>query len=506
MSLEQSQDADSVQVKNRHYDNLAGVICGTLAAAGLTFLPLAFRDASNSDKSISITWGLIIAAATAGYSEYAKRTEKIYSVHEKANAKLLATHLGMRLNLAERLAKVEHLEQQSFVVENLPAYKHQRYVAELQLEGLVLSTNQDPNVPQLPQSPGRTLQVQQALPVFRGDVANLIDTSWMGHDLWFSSGAVIGDEGSGKSAFLAMWALNILAICPDVDLKIHTIHHDSDEEPWFPNMPKDVEDSFFIRDPDEMYADMENVLAELSRREKTKDRQSAPIVRITDEFQSLGTSDMLGEQRLKKYIEAMIQIKNRGRKYARKINGKDTGVRLIAGLHSIKKGMTGLDASFLNKTVVCLGSALKDPTAMYPADFIVKDLIAGQEILKSQLISAKLMNPADKTKDSARPAVIRIDGGSPMVVALPKPDLRAIQYEVVEADRVTLTPDQEVPLPNPDRPEWLEGLVGFARMNRRLPTNEEVFRYMLEKTGKSTPDELVGKIIAMIDRVLKGES
>jgi hypothetical protein len=415
-------------VRKTHRNNLFVIGVTQFAAWSFILSPVFFKDLSKSLKGCYFALGLFASISQVVMANHSKKTAALAREYSKYEMQGVANALTTAKNLDAKIDGIAAQESLVEIVEGLPAYKRQRYEAEFKLFGLLQPTQQSgPNQTQSA-AVSNTIQVKKHLPVFDSKTEKLLDTSWMNHQFFFKSTIVVGDEGTGKTNLLAFMAANIIAICPQVDLRIHNLHYDP-EEPWFPGMPRDVEESLFITTPQECLEDLLNVKAELRRRELEKDRTSPPIIRISDEFQ--GLADELGPEDWKEYVNAIIQIKNRGRKYAFKINGQDTGCRMLLGCHSMKTKMTGLDSSFFaGANVICLGQTILDSNTPFPQDFDIKQLAKDLQMCKATLLQMGLMNKENEKLDRARPAVMRLGNGAPGVKVMPKPDLSTINYAV----------------------------------------------------------------------------
>ncbi|MGL5925502.1 hypothetical protein [Chroococcidiopsis sp.] len=490
------------EIRRQHSNNLTVLASTCVLSAVMTFTMLSGRSQSNSFKGMSILFSMFVSGAGLVVAEKSKKVEAFNTSEDILESTAQSYVLGTEATIQKMLAETNAKEQQAWIVESLPEYKQARYVQEYQLQGLVMPL-QDRSLPQVAQA-GQiqsTIEVRPQLPTFNAKTAQMVDTSWMGHAFFFDSGVVTGNKGSGKSQLLALIAANILAIAPDVDLKIHNLHYDPTEFKWFPNMPDDVERSFFIKNADEMYQDILNVEAEMNRRVDEEDFNGRPVFRICDEFQAMGAR--LGKDRLETYVKAIIQIKNQGRKAARKIDGKNTGMNVIVGTHSIKKGQTGIDDSFFDGMAIFLGNASTQASAVYPGDFDMKDLNKQMEAVKGILIANGLMNPQDPLQDRARPAIIRTTNLSVAVRVLPRPDLSGINYQVVDNSsnpKVTLEKGSEKAVKT--QGDWLKAFVDHARQNRKMPTDKEVFDFFLAKTGKHVPPEFIADVKKLIGEEL----
>ena len=307
------------------------------------------------------------------------------------------------------------------------------------------------------------------------------------HSFFFASTAILGEEGSGKTDLLAFMVMNILKIAPDTDLKIYDIHYDPDEKRKFPNMSREREESLFISDPKECYRDMLRVHANLAKRELSKDKSGSPVVRVIDEL--MGLKDYLPNE-WSEFVNAIMQIKQRGRKWSRiHENGQDLGMRMIVGLHSAKKGETGLPSGFFSgANFLALGESIFDSATMFPSNFDISELVKSMKAVTSLMIEEGLINPKDPSKDLARPAVVKLKGGVPEVLMIPKFDWS--KYHFTETPSVEKNSDDE-PVTADQHPghDWLEKISSWILSLESEPTDSQLNVAFFQITSKELDTE-----------------
>lgn len=415
---------------------------------------------------------------------------------------------------AERDLKIEHKQGQSVdviraqeqllkTIDVLPEHKKAYYARQFKIDGLL----QPMQMVQQPSSDYvESVPVRKQLPVVDKRLEEIIDMSWANHDFFFQNNLIAGKQGDGKSSWLAYIALNILAVCPDADLRIYNIHYDPDEGRFFPNMPLDVEESIMVTTAEDALNDMRNVQTELIRREQMRDKKAPPVIRLIDEFQ--GIADTIGKADTEEFLNICTQVINRGRKYGYKVDGKDTGMRITFCPHSLKKGDSGIgSAVWVSSNVLALGRQVTDPTIPYPSDFDTKRLTQDLDAATAQLREMGLMVKGQKHLDQARPMVMRLVGDSPAVYIVPKFDLSKIQYtikspvpepaeflgdeetpteEIQDTSIDTVTGDSNSPelMANSFPGEnYLDKLLKWYQAKSSIVTDAELKRQMADLTG-----------------------
>lgn len=477
----------------RNTDNKWLLRCIMFSSVLFMLSPIAgYQKANRHIGAIGFGSAIVLSFIQLLAAEKSRKTEKLFDAYSQGVLKATAETIATEINVSALTNQISSKEAIVEIVESLPDYKQARYIAELQLQGLTTPTteqllysapNQDIvtiNLPLKPQQPVQTIDDQ-------------IDTDWMKtHSFFFGSTAILGEEGSGKTDLLAFLVLNILRIAPDTDLKIYDIHYDPDEQRKFPNMSRELEESLFISDPKECYRDMMRVNATLVRRELSKDKKGCPIVRVTDEL--IGLREYLLPE-WKDFINAIMQVKQRGRKYSRKHeNGQDLGMRMIVGLHSAKKGETDLPSGFFSgANFLALGESIYDSATMFPSNFDVSDLVKDMKSVSAMMIEDGLMNPKDPSKDQARPAVVKLKGCNPEVLIIPKLDLSKYlftQTAPIEGDVSDDNDDEKII--SADRftgNDWLEKITSFILSLESEPTDSQLNVAFFQITNKELDSE-----------------
>ena len=476
--------------ETRHTDNKWLLRC--IMASAILFMISPIAGYSRANKKIgSIGFGsaIVLSFIQLLAAEKSRKTEKLHLAYSEGVLRANAETIASQINVSALTNQIGLKESLVNIIESLPEYKQNRYIAELQLQGLTTPTTSqllnssanDQNIVTI-DLPQREIQPVQ-------NIEDQIDIEWMKkHSFFFGSSAILGEEGSGKTDLLAFMVMNILRIAPDTDLKIYDIHYDPDEKRKFPNMTKEREESLFITDPKECYRDIMRTRAILAKRELDKDKRGCPVVRVTDEL--IGLKDYIDKNEWEEFINAIMQIKQRGRKWSRiHENGQDLGMRMIVGLHSAKKGETGLPSGFFSgANFIALGESIYDPTTMFPSSFDISELVKSMKSVSALMIEEGLMNPEDPSKDLARPAVVKLKGQIPEVLMIPKFDLS--KYHFTESAPIKNAVDDE-PVTANQHPghDYLEKISSWIMSLDSEPTDAQLNVAFFQITNKELDTE-----------------
>lgn len=269
------------------------------------------------------------------------------------------------------------------------------------------------------------------------------DCSWIDKDFINSSKAVFGAKGSGKSYWLAYEASRFLMENSGGILFIGDRHWDEEESLWLPGISRDDVAKNFLRDTTEgIYQIFKSVHKELMDRINSKDRKRSPLKFICDEF--LGFMDECTDAQKKEVLLCIKASQHQGRKY---------GINLTLGLHSIKKGESGIDSSVLfQMDTLALGDSIADRTNAWPASFSLEKLWNGIEEIKSQ---------------GSRACVVRKLGESPLAVAMP-----VLQISQLKLDNSSSDVD------------WYVQLKDWAIAHSSNPSDGQIEKFWFDLTGK----------------------
>ena len=495
----------------RNTDNKWLLRCIMFSSVLFMISPIAaYKQTNKNIGAIGFGSAIVLSFIQLLAAEKSRMTEKLFETYSQGVLKATAETIATQINVSALTNQIASKESIVNVVESLPEYKQARYIAELQLQGLTTPTTEQLLNYSAPNQDIVTINLPLRSPQPVQTIEDQIDIKWMKtHSFFFGSTAILGEEGSGKTDLLAFLVLNILRIAPDTDLKIYDIHYDPDETRKFPNMSRELEESLFISDPKECYRDMMRVNATLVRRELSKDKKGCPIVRVTDEL--IGLREYLLPE-WKDFINAIMQVKQRGRKYSRKHeNGQDLGMRMIVGLHSAKKGETDLPSGFFSgANFLALGESIYDSATMFPSNFDVSALVKDMKSVSAMMIQDGLMDPKDPSKDQARPAVVKLKGCNPEVLIIPKLDLSKYlftQTAPIEGDVSDSSdnPPQHIsgePITADQHPgnDWLEKISSWILSLESNPTDAQINVAFFQITNKELDSETRMMLRNLIER------
>jgi len=478
----------ALDFQTRHNDNKWLLRCIMASAILFMVSPIAGYQKTNKNVgAIGFGSAIVLSFIQLLASEKSRKTEKLFNAYSEGVLKATADTIASQINVSALTNQIGLKEALVNIIESMPDYKQDRYISELQLQGLTTpTTSQLLNSSASQDIVTIDLPKREIQPV--SNIEDQIDIEWMKtHSFFFASTAILGEEGSGKTDLLAFMVMNILQIAPDTDLKIYDIHYDPDEKRKFPNMSIEMERSLFITDPKECYRDLLRVHANLAKRELSKDKIGSPVVRVIDEL--MGLKDYLPNE-WSEFVNAIMQIKQRGRKWSRKHeNGQDLGMRIIVGLHSAKKGETGLPSGFFSgANFLALGESIYDSATMFPSNFDVSELVKSMKAVTALMIEEGLINPKDPSKDLARPAVVKLKGGVPEVLMIPKFDLS--KYHFTETESVKKGADDE-PVTADQHPghDYLEKITSWILSLDSEPTDSQLNVAFFQITSKELDTE-----------------
>ena len=497
----------SEQFEHRHKDNI-WLLRGIMLTSVLFIAsPIAFyKSAGKNVGAVGFGMGIVLSLGQLIAAENSRKTEKLAGAYAEGVMKATAETIASQINVSGITNLVSSKEALVKLIENLPEWKQQRYIAELQLQGLTTPTTAQLLNSDSPDQAMQTIDIpmKAAQPV--QNIEDQIDTSWLKkHSFFFGSSIILGSEGSGKTDLIAYMVANILTIAPDTDIKVYDIHYDPENKRRIPNMPLALESEIYLTDPKECYRDMMRVKATLAKRELEKDKTGCPIVRITDEF--MGLKDYLGKDWVE-FLDSVIQVKTRGRKYSRMhSNGQDLGVRMIIGTHSLKKGETGLsDTFYQGSNFIGLGESINSSSTMFPSNFDVSDLVKQVKSVRAMLIEDGLMDANNPKLDKVRPAVVKLIDQDPTVLIIPKFDLTKYHFTMSEGiedegdDGDRSSENQPISADHHPGSDWLEQITSWILSLEKTPTDQELGAAFHQITNKDLDVETSFKLRQMINK------
>jgi len=206
-------------IDTKHTDNKWLLRCIMFSAVLFMISPIAgYKKTNKNIGAIGFGSSIVISFIQLLAAEKSRKTEKLFNAYSEGVLKATAETIATQINVSALTNQISLKESLVSIIESLPDYKQDRYIAELQLQGLTTpTTNQLLNSSPVNQDivtidlPKREIQPVQ-------NIGDQIDIEWMQtHSFFFGSTAILGEEGSGKTDLLAFMVLNILRIAPDTD-------------------------------------------------------------------------------------------------------------------------------------------------------------------------------------------------------------------------------------------------------------------------------------------------
>lgn len=433
-----------------------------IAGVFFTTAPLLFQQSMGRVPKTISGIGAIGSLSAFCWKEREKQQQtKIFQSLENADLDDLKQSLASKVALNSATNKMAALNQLALEVAALPPWQHARWVQQFGLQGMLPSPAVDVGAVEAT-SPTLTFSAPDQLPIEDLEADSRPDYSWLDDNFIDASKGVFGAKGSGKSTFLAYDAIRFLQLHPDGELRIGDLHYDEKESLWLPGVPPEQLLKTVIADrTDGILKQFRRARALVEERIERKDRNGKPFKLICDEF--VGVMTRLDKDEQEEVLKAIQLIQFEGRKY---------NVNVVLGLHSVKKGQSGIDSSVLaNMDLLCLGKSLADRSTQFPADFDCSALLKGQEIIQSQLRSG-----------DGFACVVRKLGESPQVVVLPYLSIPKAGEQVVSPVVVDLPKNEDT-----DKFEGdvnpVEVIQSWVQKIGRTPTDDELRAAWKEVTG-----------------------
>lgn len=477
-------------IKEQHRNAL--LVNWVLIGTSFLFFLLSLLNPREKDKDF--TFKLMLAGTLTGVgtvitSELSKNISARARVQAQIDQKGLERQLDRKIKENEMVAAINTQQQLANLIEfTVPEYQQPRFIKQFRLEGLLppktVSAQQLTATPE--SSKGFQVKLQPTKELVDAKAANLVDISWMNENVFFGGGCIVGAKGSGKTDLLKFIVLNILRLCPDVNLKFYNIHYVKGMQ-YFPGMDQEFEQKLFITDEREILRDAEKCYAELERRETVGDMSSPPIIRILDEQKA--TKAKLGNDH-DRLIFVLKELVDRGRKYGKKINGFDTGFVVWLALHNPKKETSGIDSSWFEAgSVFLLGKSISNPSSPFPADFDRK-LLMGQLNATNTLLEAnRLKFTGEPKNDLARACVYRQSDDEPCIKILPKFNLDNVDYSGVaqstttsESSETQTTKYQNFTALDCSGDTWIDKILNWFKTNPDV--DNEILREQVDLVRK----------------------
>ena len=444
-----------------------GAIVGTLT-------PLLMPKVDRITKLLFLSYGTASSAAFTVTAHLIQRKERIYGSIDRARMEALKLHMQQEVAYSSSVSKIGAQRRLAQFINNLPFWEHARWIQQFGLGGLI----EPPAIEAMPEPehalPGVvTAPPQSSLDDLVGDdVAIVPDYSWLDPKFICSTKAVFGARGSGKSTYLSFEAIAWTQINPDGELRIGDIHFDEEESKWLPGVSVDTLLSQYVAtEPQQVLALFRRARTLLRDRVKRRDRKSKPFKFICDEF--VGFISRLSKAEVAEVVDIIQENSFEARKY---------GVVIVLGLHSLKKGVIGIDSSALlsGMSLICLGNSIADPATRFPADFNVKALLAEQQQVASLL----------QDKQGRACVVRKLDEGMPRVEVLPYLDLDQYRVESVGGQggiNTNHTPSSSPASLTLD--QLMEKMIAWIQSLDELPSPEQVKEQWEKLSGKSLTDD-----------------
>lgn len=427
--------------------------------------------------------GTLMGSGVVITSELSKNVSARARVQAEADRKGLERQIDRELRLTEMIQTIRTQQKLAEIVEfTVPDYQQPRIIKQFNLGGLLPPLITKKGIaPPLESSQNFQISLQPVKELVDVKAKDLIDISWMNENVFFGGGCIVGAKGSGKTELLKFIVLNILRLCPDVNLKFYNIHYVRGMQ-YFPGMDQEFEESLFITDPQEIVRDAEKCYSELQRREKLGDMSAVPIIRILDEQKA--TKAELGNAH-DRLIFVLKELVDRGRKYGKKVNGFDTGFVVWLALHNPKKETSGIDSSWFEAgSVFLLGKSISNPSSPFPADFDRKQLMGQLNATNNLLEANKLKFVGEPKNDLARACVYRQSDDEPCIKIIPRFDLEDIKYSGSNATKNTPESSEDYySALDCSGDTWLEKLINWFKINSDV--DNEVLREQVNLVRKS---------------------
>jgi len=448
-----------------------GAIVGTLT-------PLLMPRVDRVTKLLFLSYGTASSAAFTVTTHLVQRKERIYGSIDKAQMEALKLHMQQEVAYSSSVSKIGAQRRLAEFISNLPFWEHARWIQQFGLGGLI----EPPAIEATAEEPHSALPGVVTAPpqsslddLVSDDVAIVPDYSWLDPKFICSTKAVFGARGSGKSTYLSFEAIAWTQINPDGELRIGDIHFDEEESKWLPGVSVDTLLSQYVAtEPQQVLALFRRARTLLRDRVKRRDRKSKPFKFICDEF--VGFISRLGKAEVAEVVDIIQENSFEARKY---------GVVIVLGLHSLKKGVIGIDSSALlsGMSLICLGNSIADPATRFPADFNVKALLAEQQQVASLL----------QDKQGRACVVRKLDEGMPRVEVLPYLDLD--QYRVGGEESVgreggintNHTPSSSAAFLTLD--QLMEKMIAWMQSLDELPSPEQVKEQWELLSGQPLTDD-----------------
>lgn len=445
---------------------------GALSTFSLVLNPNFVPD--KESKLMIQVLGLFSSVGFVATQKLSETQEKIYSTFKNAQLQDYRTDVANQMAHTSTVSKIEGARNTAYWISTLPEYEQSRWIQQFNLQGILPSENYFNQQPTEEYNPEVTIDlpkqvVNQQVKVTEEKTG--FDLSWITPDFIASSKVVVGARGSGKSVFLHYEASRYLLENPNDSLFIFDPHFD-DSTPkkfWLKNLPLSIlVERFVTKKHQDIYKKILALSDELNNRIDNNLRPpNVPKVKIIlDEEENL--KRRLKDDEFENVLEFIDLIQDEGRKY---------GFDITIGMHSLKKGNTGIDSAALGQmNWLLFEKAAYDSATKYPSDF---DQL---EIKKA----AKVVNSQVDRKKGRCVVVISHDFPDPIITALPylEPPTINLESEPTDKHQADMTTE-----PQTETPDYLTQIKQVITSLENIPSDDEIAYLWLQISGKELDEK-----------------
>ena len=452
-------------------------LVGTLATVSLILNPNFVPD--KESKLMIQLLGLFASIGFVTTQKLSTTQEKIYGTFKDAQLKDYRTDVANKMAYTSTVSKIEGTRDTAYYVSTLPEYEQARWIQQFGLQGILPPENYFKQQSTEEYNPEVTIDLPKQIvnqQVKETEEKTGFDLSWLDSDFISSSKVVVGARGSGKSVFLHYEASRYLLENPNESLFIFDPHFD-DLKPdkfWLKNLPLSILiERFVTKNHQEIYKKILALRDELNKRIDNNLRPpNVPKVKIIlDEEENL--KRRLKDDEFENVLEFFDLVQDEGRKF---------GFDITIGMHSLKKGNTGIDSAALGQmNWLLFEKAAYDSATKYPSDF-------DQSEIKRL---AKVVNKQIDRKKGRCIVVISHDLPEPIITALPylKPPTINLENEPTDNHCAEST----------DTPDYLSQLKQVIASLENTPTDGELAYLWLQISGKELDEKGLSLLKEMLD-------
>ncbi|NJR69497.1 MAG: hypothetical protein HC771_13150 [Synechococcales cyanobacterium CRU_2_2] len=372
------------------YESSRQLLWGLVAYAAIaTFGPVLLPRVATPLKLAAMVTGTASFFAAGAIAQQQEQSASIMGAIAKGQ------QIELRQSMSLELAQTKREQEMRaawgtlrWIYFNYPAEMHQAIIQQYGLENFVAKMRRrDPQTVDVyaQGAPSMTMAAATATTTDAFDRPDL-DTSWLTPEFARTSKVVAAGRGSGKSTYLR-WELgectqdrNMILLFIDPHLLAN--QREAGEKAgadgaiayWFPDLTAEQEREAVIHTAERAKRELRKVYAETMRRMQGADsgRLLKIIVEEADSVVFTGRDGAGAE------LQEVLQIVTNE---ARKSN-----VELTLVTHTLKKGKTGFDASYLAQiSWLMLGNILASPDIVWPSDLDTKAWQQERDMLQASL-------------------------------------------------------------------------------------------------------------------------